>query len=534
MTHVEIGFAGATINEDVVVTAQQTTTPPTAPSPNIGLVEISTPTELIPGPPGPTGPQGPAGADSTVPGPPGATGPQGPQGATGATGAASTVPGPQGPTGATGAQGPQGNPGATGAQGPTGSTGSQGPPGTTGATGPAGPGVPAGGATSTVLTKTSPADYATAWNPITIPPGTTISDNAPSSPQPGQLWWESDTGNLYIWYDDGNTQQWVQINLSGGAGALTAESRNRIVNGAMQISQENGTNAGTTNVYFMADQFTANFNTTGTVTAGRIVATTPNGSLGRLQIVATVADTSLTTNELVGFQTKIEGNRLVDFKYGYAAARQSILRFGFKGPAGTYAVSLRNSAVDRSYIALFTISAGQANTDTEQVFVIPGDVTGTWLVDTGVGLVLQITLGCGPTLQGAIGWQAGNFQGTSAVSNGMATTGNTFQLWDVGLYLDRNNTGLPPPWQMPDEADELIACMRYYEKTRVLLSTTINGTLSLLTAKRITPALALVADAGTGAVFATLAGGSNLNGTLYQSVAHNAGAGGTLTVNARM
>lgn len=40
----------------------------------------------------------------------------------------------------------------------------------------------------------------------------TISDGAPSSPVPGQLWWESDTGNLYIWFDDGNSQQWVQLN----------------------------------------------------------------------------------------------------------------------------------------------------------------------------------------------------------------------------------------------------------------------------------------------------------------------------------
>jgi hypothetical protein len=56
------------------------------------------------------------------------------------------------------------------------------------------------------------------WSPVSVPPGTTISDNAPSSPQPGQLWWQSSTGNLYIWYDDGNTQQWVQINSASAGG----------------------------------------------------------------------------------------------------------------------------------------------------------------------------------------------------------------------------------------------------------------------------------------------------------------------------
>jgi len=123
------------------------------------------------GMPGPQGPTGPAGTDGEqgiqgpkgdagpqgipgIPGSTGATGSQGPPGATGATGppgptgADSTVPGPQGPKGDTGAQG---------LQGPAGTNG------TNGAQGPAGPGVPVGGTTSQVLTKTSATDFATAW-----------------------------------------------------------------------------------------------------------------------------------------------------------------------------------------------------------------------------------------------------------------------------------------------------------------------------------------------------------------------------------
>jgi hypothetical protein len=40
------------------------------------------------------------------------------------------------------------------------------------------------------------------WATVTIPPGTTVSDTAPSSPTAGQLWWKSDTGVLYIFYDN--------------------------------------------------------------------------------------------------------------------------------------------------------------------------------------------------------------------------------------------------------------------------------------------------------------------------------------------
>jgi len=105
---------------------------------------------------------------SNIKGPAGAQGATGPTGATGATGAQ----GPQGNTGATGAQGPQGNPGAAGATGPTGPTG---------ATGAAGP-----------------------------PTYAYIGTTAPASPQVGQFWWRSDPDqNLYVYYDDGNSKQWV-------------------------------------------------------------------------------------------------------------------------------------------------------------------------------------------------------------------------------------------------------------------------------------------------------------------------------------
>ena len=39
-----------------------------------------------------------------------------------------------------------------------------------------------------------------------------ISDAPPSNPNTGDLWWESDTGELKIYYDDGDTEQWVDAN----------------------------------------------------------------------------------------------------------------------------------------------------------------------------------------------------------------------------------------------------------------------------------------------------------------------------------
>lgn len=39
-----------------------------------------------------------------------------------------------------------------------------------------------------------------------------VSDTAPDSPEPGTSWFNSDTGVLYISYEDADSQQWVQVN----------------------------------------------------------------------------------------------------------------------------------------------------------------------------------------------------------------------------------------------------------------------------------------------------------------------------------
>lgn len=49
-----------------------------------------------------------------------------------------------------------------------------------------------------------------------------ISDTPPTAAQSkaGVFWWESDTGNLYIYYEDGSSKQWVQIGGTGGKKAV--------------------------------------------------------------------------------------------------------------------------------------------------------------------------------------------------------------------------------------------------------------------------------------------------------------------------
>jgi len=61
--------------------------------------------------------------------------------------------------------------------------------------------------------------------------GVSVGDTPPGVPAVGSLWWESDTGKLYIYFDDGSSKQWVQVNYAvstasggGGGGSAAATS----------------------------------------------------------------------------------------------------------------------------------------------------------------------------------------------------------------------------------------------------------------------------------------------------------------------
>jgi hypothetical protein len=71
---------------------------------------------------------------------------------------------------------------------------------------------------------------------------TTISDTPPGSPSAGQMWWESDSGILYIYYNDGTTSQWVQASPSAGGNVIAGTTSGTITLAAPAVA---GTNTAT-------------------------------------------------------------------------------------------------------------------------------------------------------------------------------------------------------------------------------------------------------------------------------------------------
>ena len=108
-------------------------------------------------------------------------------------------PGPAGPPG------PPGNDGNDGNDGTPGSDGNDGTPGGAGSPGPPGPpGPPGSGGGASVTTDDTP----------------------PTSPNDGDLWWDSEEGVLNVYYEDTNSSQWVNASGRGNIDLSSIKSPN--------------------------------------------------------------------------------------------------------------------------------------------------------------------------------------------------------------------------------------------------------------------------------------------------------------------
>jgi hypothetical protein len=291
----------------------------------------------------------------------------------------------------------------------------------------------------------------------------------------------------------------------------------------MQVSQENGNTTGTVDNYYPVDQWQISRVSSSTINVVRQSTTTP-----WVQIYATPADTAAAAGEYVAFQTKIEGNRLSDFLLGSALSKQFIVAFDVQIPvAGTYWVSFATAGGTYSYLGSYTISAGELNAFARKSIVVPAGAinAGTWPVDTSVSAVLRFCFHCGTTLTGVAGFQAANILAGPGQALGLSTATACY-LTNVGLYLDPNNTGIAPPWQMPDEAQELAACQRYWQgySLAIVPSTPTPQSFIFPVRLRTVPAVS-----GGGAGFAT-------GGPTVQSVQmwQTSAAAQAIVVNARM
>jgi hypothetical protein len=332
-----------------------------------------------------------------------------------------------------------------------------------------------------------------------------VGDAPPATPDIGTMWFDSAGGQLYVWYNDGNTTQWViatnaaktdlsaLLPLAGGTmtGPLTlaadpvnpmdattkqytdslVRARNRIINGDMMVDQRNG--GVPVNPWvggYAIDRWRCNVTTNPASKgqAGQSInkATFPAPlNLGIQAYLGyqclTAYPTPVAADQLY-FTQFIEGCNFNDANWGVAGALPITLEFwAFSSLTGMFAGSIRGPT-NRSYV--FTYNLPTAQTWTKIKMVIPGDVAGgTWAVAaTAASMFLSFSMCAGSTFQTPPNtWIAGNFFSASGAVNVLGTAQATFYVANVAVMV-----GVPPNAEpeFRKYSDSLIDCLRYYNK----------------------------------------------------------------------
>jgi len=246
------------------------------------------------------------------------------------------------------------------------------------------------------------------------------------------------------------------------SGSSNVTFRNRIINGAMVISQRNGTSSVTpADSSFPIDRFVYFSTQASKFTAGQNLnsATTPIGFSNYLGL-QTASSVSIGAGDYFMVNQLIEGFNTADLQWGTANAKTVTLSFQvYSSLTGTFGGVVTNSALNRSYPFTYTISS--ANTWTSISITIAGDTTGTWIGATnGCGIRIMWGLGVGSTYSGTAGAWAGAtyFSATSAVSV-VGTASATFYI--TGVQLEKGSTATSFDYR--PYGTELQLCMRYFQ-----------------------------------------------------------------------
>ena len=72
-----------------------------------------------------------------------------------------------------------------------------------------------GAAVTAQVSVQNPSGHPGVAATITVVP-VSVDDTPPLNAVSGDLWWEADSGDLFIYYDDGDSSQWVTANSGGG------------------------------------------------------------------------------------------------------------------------------------------------------------------------------------------------------------------------------------------------------------------------------------------------------------------------------
>ena len=269
-------------------------------------------------------------------------------------------------------------------------------------------------------------------------------------------------------------------------GIPTGEFRNKIIGGDFTINpwQRGTTFTGLTTGVYAADRFRGGNTNDGAVDVLKTADAPTVAEAGVftqhcLHVDVTTADASIVAAQGFAIVTVLEGLNVASFGFGQAGTRYATLSFWVKATkTGIYCVAFKNFDSSRAYIAEYTVNS--SDVWEKKSITVPVDATGTWLYDTGAGIVLRWQLAIGPDLQGAAGsWQASNIQGSANQVNALDSASNNFKL----ALIQLEGGSVATPFEVRSAQTESMLCRRYYWQGAVYVPTTTAQNLRCLSMK---------------------------------------------------
>ena len=271
----------------------------------------------------------------------------------------------------------------------------------------------------------------------------------------------SATSDAITTHSDGTASAKI-IDVGGGG----LSHRNKIINGAMTVSQYNGTSVvtGVNATGYRIDRWTHQIASINSAFSVSQSTDSPDGFGNSYKIDVTTADTSLAAAHAHFFRQKIEGQNLQDFAKGTSSAKQFALSFYVKtNKTGVYTVELYDVDNNRAISKIFTVADTNWN---RYKIIFPADTTGAFGNDNGNSLVLQFWLSAGSNYttgtfnNSAWGSVSGKARVSSSNVNFGDSTSNDWYLTGVQLEVGDTVTS----FEHRSFGDELIRCYRYYYK----------------------------------------------------------------------
>ena len=234
--------------------------------------------------------------------------------------------------------------------------------------------------------------------------------------------------------------------------------KNRIINGAMTISQRNGTTATSVsgNDIYTIDRYKGWANGGGVFSVTQST-TAPTGFANSALITVTTADASIAAGDNYRFAQVIEGYNIADFGFGASGASTVTLSFWVRSSVtGTFGGSFYSSPATRAYVFNYTISS--ANTWTYITTTATGDTSGSWNNTNGQGLTIYFDMGSGSNYENATGsWVGSEKFRTSGNATLISTLSATWYV--TGVQLEKGSTATSFDYR--PFGTEFALCQRY-------------------------------------------------------------------------